>query len=129
MARHGEERGSGRGRRDRPESVRGVRLEELIREELNLLLDSEVADPTLEYVRVTTVSLSPDGSRARVFFLVDRNDTETSVKDIERSLVRATGFLRRELCDALSLKRTPELRFVLDLEALGGADRMPSESD
>jgi ribosome-binding factor A len=36
----------------------------------------------------------------------------------ESRLHRATGFFRRELCEALSLKRTPELRFALDMAAI-----------
>jgi ribosome-binding factor A len=42
--------------------------------------------------------------------------------ELEASLRRATGFFRRELCDALSLKRTPELRFLLDVAAMGGGE-------
>jgi ribosome-binding factor A len=92
-------------------------LEELIREEMNLLLESEISDRNLDGVRITTVSLSPDGARARLYYVVKHANTETSSREIEMSLRRATGFFRRELCDSLSLKRTPELRFSADLAA------------
>jgi ribosome-binding factor A len=97
-------------------------LEELIREEMNLLLESEVSDPNLDSVRITTVSLSPDGARARLFYTMTYTNTEMSSRELEASLRRATGFFRRELCDALSLKRTPELRYSLDLAVPGGGE-------
>jgi ribosome-binding factor A len=93
-------------------------LEELIREEMNLLLESEITDPNLHGLRITTVSLSPDGARARLFYSMQHVNIETSSRELEMSLRRATGFFRRELCDTLSLKRTPELRFSVDLAAI-----------
>jgi ribosome-binding factor A len=108
-------------RRDPTAGIRTVRLEELIREEMNLLLEIEVTDPNLDGVRITSVSLSPDGARARLLYAMQHTGTETTPQEREASLRRATGFLRYELCDALSLKRTPELRFSPDLASL--ADR------
>jgi ribosome-binding factor A len=112
-------RRSRRGRA-RTQGVRSQRLEELIREEMNALLEFEVTDPSLDGVRITTVSLSPDAARARAFYTMGHSNTVmTSVDtDVDTSLRRATAFFRREICDALALKRTPELRFEPDLPAL-----------
>jgi ribosome-binding factor A len=90
--------------------VRSQRLEELFREELNSVLDIEVNDPGLEGVRVTRVELSGDGSRARAWFVVDALDAHPA----RAALERAAGFLRSRLCDALPLKRLPELTFRHD---------------
>jgi len=122
MGNYTDTKRSRRSRRDHTPGIRSLRLEELIREEMNLLLESEVTDPNLDGVRITTVSLSPDGARARLFYTMTYTSTETSSSKLEASLQRATGFLRRELCDALSLKRTPEMRFALDVAALGGGE-------
>lgn len=89
---------------------------------MNLLLESEVTDPNLDGVRITTVSLSPDGARARLFYVMNDTNAPASSRQLEASLRCATGFFRRELCDALSLKRTPELRFSVDVAALGGGE-------
>jgi len=78
---------------------------------MNFLLGWEINDPSLQGVRITTVTLSPDGTTARLYFSMQPSD---SLADPDRALRRATGFFRRALCDALSLKRTPELRFALD---------------
>lgn len=93
--------------------VRSQRLEELFREELNSVLDVEVSDPALDGVRVTRVELSGDGSRARAWFSVDPLDESQAGAALER----AARFLRSRLCDALPLKRIPDLTFRQDLAA------------
>jgi ribosome-binding factor A len=90
--------------------VRSLRLEELFREELNSLLDVEVSDPDLDGVRVTRVELSGDGSRARAWFVVAALDANPALE----ALARAARFLRSRLCDALPLKRIPDLTFRQD---------------
>ena len=122
MGNYTDTKRSRRSRRDQTPGIRSLRLEELIREEMNLLLEAEVTDPNLDGVRITTVSLSPDGARARLSYTMTYPNTETSSRELEGALRRATGFFRRELCDALSLKRTPELRFSVDIAALGGGE-------
>ena len=96
-----------RGERD-SEGSRTVRLQELIREEVNYLLRCEVVDVRLQGVAVTFVQLAGDGSCARLWF------TAEGEQDRTQALERAAGFLRSHLTDSLALKRTPELRFRRD---------------
>lgn len=117
---HAHAKRSRRSRREKAPGIRSLRLTELIREEMNLLLESEINDPNLYGVRITTVSLSPDGASARLFYSMNHTNLHAPV--LEASLKRATGFFRRELCDALCLKRTPELRFAMDVAALIGVN-------
>ena len=90
------------------EGARIVRLQELLREELNFLLRSEIRDPRLDGVTVTMVELSGDGSRARIWVRADNEQEALDAMD------GAAGFLRNDLAESLGLKRTPELRFRLD---------------
>jgi ribosome-binding factor A len=106
-------------------SIRSLRLEELIREEMNFLFDSEVDDERLEGVRVTTVELSPDGARARLWYTIMNGYVDTN--DTDKWLERASGFFRRMLCESLSLKRTPELRFARDPAALFEPEEMDED--
>lgn len=94
--------------RDVGDGIRTVRLQELIREELNFLLQGEVSDPHLQSVVVTFVELAGDGSCARIWFTAETDNSETKALD------RAAGFLRNHLAESLGLKRTPELRFRRD---------------
>src|SRR5688572_14044466 len=101
MGKQRRERGGGDG-------ARTLRLQELIREEVNYLLRNEVRDPRLDGVEITTVELAGDGSRARLWFTCDGGD------DRAPAFERVSGFIRTHLADNLGLKRTPELRFRRD---------------
>jgi ribosome-binding factor A len=99
----------------RDAGIRGLRIEELFREELNSIIDGEVTDPRLEGTRVSFVELSRDGSRARVWLSSARDeeneDGALGAAELEAAFERASGFLRSRLCEALPLKRMPELTF------------------
>jgi ribosome-binding factor A len=109
MEKHEWKRGRGRARSAAAdEGARGARLQELIREEVNLLLQNEVRDGRLDRVFITMVELTRDGSCARLWFSADE------AEDAEEALTGAAGFLRSRLADGLGLKRTPDLRFRRD---------------
>ena len=94
--------------RDGGEGFRVVRLQELIREEVNLILRNEVRDPRLDGVVITMVELAGDGSCARLWF------TAEGEEDKRDACEHIAGFLRTQLAESLGLKRTPELRFRRD---------------
>src|SRR3954467_1386669 len=103
----------------RAAGVRHPRLEELFREELNSILDFETTDPRLEGTRISHVELSRDGSRARVWVSLKANanlnlSRATNALTLEAAFERASGFFRSRLCEALPLKRMPDLSFRLD---------------
>lgn len=100
---------------DRDAGIRGPRIERLFREELNSIIDCEVTDPRLEGARVSFVELSRDGSRARVWSSIAGNPSGArGAAEVEAAFARAAGFLRSRLCEALPLKRMPELSFRHD---------------
>ena len=66
-----------------------MRLQELIREEVNLILRNEVRDPRLDGVVITMVELAGDGSCARLWFTAE--ETKTS----ERRASTSRGFCAR----------------------------------
>ncbi|HEY4157244.1 MAG TPA: ribosome-binding factor A [Polyangiaceae bacterium] len=86
-------------------------MERLFCEELNSIIDSEINDPKLQGVRVSFVELSRDGARARVWFCMTPYPAIEQPQYVRGALDRASGFLRARPCDALPLKRTPELCF------------------
>jgi ribosome-binding factor A len=99
--------GNKRRGQEAADGSRVFRLQELIREEVNLLLRSEVRDSRLEEVRITMVELA--GECAKLWFAAP---DDAGVRD---ALEGAAGFLRTRLAEALGLKRTPELRFRRDV--------------
>jgi ribosome-binding factor A len=90
------------------DGTRIARLQELIREEVNLILRNEVRDPRLDSVAITMVELTGDGSCARLWFTAEGDD------DKRAACEHIAGFLRTQLAESLGLKRTPELRFRRD---------------
>lgn len=88
------------------------RLNDLLREEISALL-RHVKDPRLVgLVTITKVEISEDLAHARVFFSV--LGTEEERESTRQALASAGGFLRRELAHRLTLRRVPELHFVVD---------------
>ncbi|HYJ10203.1 MAG TPA: 30S ribosome-binding factor RbfA [Polyangiaceae bacterium] len=104
-ARRGTDPGAG---------LRALRLEQLLREELNSILDGELADERFDGVRVSLVELSRDAARARIWYCMTTTHDATRVNETEQAFERAASFLRARLCDALPVKRMPELTFRHD---------------
>jgi len=102
-------------------SRRTARLGEEIREEVALLIVSELKDPRIGFVTVTRVEVTPDLRTARVY--VGVLGTEKQRQASLTGLRQATGFLRRALGQSLRLRYTPELVFTYD-EGLEASDRV-----
>jgi ribosome-binding factor A len=87
---------------------------ELLHEELSLLIQRKVHDPRVEAVTVTVtgVEVSPDLENAWVY--VSLMGAEEDAKQALIGLKHATGFLRREIGAALTLRSVPQLIFRRD---------------
>ena len=88
------------------------RVSELIHIHLSNLLERKIKDPRLEMVTITDVEVSPDASRADVYFSAFGGDQPR--EEAQEGLESAAGWLRRELGQHLRLRRTPELVFHYD---------------
>jgi len=93
-------------------SQRTQRIADLLRAELSTLLQRELRDPRVRLASVSRVEVSADLRHALILVsaLGDESQRDATIEGLEN----ARGFLRRELARRLSLRRTPELRFVLD---------------
>ncbi len=88
------------------------RLGEALREEIETLVEGELADPRIGLVRVTAVHLAEDGRSAQVLVDVDGDDREAD-RSLE-GLLAAKEYIRHELVERLRRRRAPELYFRLD---------------
>ena len=88
------------------------RLGETLREEIETLVEGELADPRIGLVGVTGVILAEDGRSAQVLVDVEGDDREAD-RSLE-GLEAAREYLRHELASRLRLRRAPELIFRLD---------------
>jgi ribosome-binding factor A len=93
-------------------SVKQKRLEGIIRKNISDIIQFEVKDADVGFVTITDVEVSNDHSYAKVYctFLGKNARAQAGL----RALNRAKGFIRSALSQRLSIRRTPELIFVID---------------
>ena len=88
------------------------RVGEALREEIETLVEGELADPRIGLVSVTSVHVADDGRSAEVWVNVEGDDVEAD-RSLE-GLEAAREYIRHELVERLRIKRAPELIFRLD---------------
>ena len=93
---------------------RAARVADVIKNELSLLLVQRAQDPHLRDITISRVELSDDLRHAKIYYTLFQGQAQTS--KVNRSLVKATGFMRSHLAKTLNLRFTPELRFWYDDE-------------
>lgn len=102
-------------------SQRLGRIEGEMQRVLSTLVSREVRDPRVGNITITSVSVAPDMSTARIWF-VPFGDKHTP-DQVTEGLNRASGFLRGELGRALQLRHAPKLEFSYD-QQIEHADKL-----
>lgn len=96
------------------EFSRTDRVAEQLKQELALLVQREVKDPRLGMVTISDARVSRDLGYADVYFtLLGENDPER-VRENQKILKHAGGFLRTQVARRMKLRHVPELRFHYD---------------
>ncbi len=106
-----------------PSNRRTTRLNQLLREELARLIQTEIKDPRVGSVTITRVEATRDMSYADVY--VRTLTDAVPVDDAIAGLESAEGFVRRRLGRDLHLRRIPDFRFHAD-RALEHVQRIES---
>ena len=102
-------------------SRRTERVNELLRDHISTILVRDINDPRIDgIVTITAVETSRDLAHARVWVSVTGG--QENARRTLQGLRSATGFLQRSLM-SLGLRRTPELRFVID-DTIARANRI-----
>lgn len=95
-----------------------------LNEEITRALGSIIRDVKEKSIRenvvtITAVSCAPDLSTAKVYFSYIGS---SELRDIEKGLKNASGYMRSALARALNLRQTPELIFKYDTSITKGAE-------
>jgi len=98
---------------------RPQRIAELLKRELAMLIPQTVRDPHVGRVTLTYADVAPDMSHAKIYFTLLGDVSK--VKETQRALNHAAGFLRHELRGRVILRSIPQLRFVYDESIERGA--------
>lgn len=94
-------------------------LGEVIARELSDLIRTRMKDPRVGFASITDVDLSGDLRHAKVFVSVMGSAEEQQAT--LSGLNHATGFLRHELAQRLTIRHTPDIHFRLDESIARGA--------
>lgn len=96
------------------------RIAELIKQELASMLLTEVRDPRVQQVNITSVKVTKDLGIAKVYYLL-WNVTDPNAPTSRRArseaaagLEKVSAFLRRGLGQRIRLRTTPRLNFYWD---------------
>ncbi|MFQ5780096.1 MAG: 30S ribosome-binding factor RbfA [Nitrospiria bacterium] len=87
------------------------RVADQIKMEIADILTKKAKDPRIGFVTVMSVEVTNDLQHAKVFVSIpqhqDRKETITGLR-------KGAGFVRKELARRLSLRRIPDLAFLVD---------------
>ncbi len=90
------------------------RVNELIKNEISILINTELKDPRLEgkVIGITKVKTTPDMKYCNVYVSVyGTTEEKTQVLSV---INRAKGFIRKNLSSVLTTRYAPELIFEID---------------
>ena len=85
-----------------------VKIHRIISEAISL----KIKDKRLKTIIITEVNLSRDLGYAKIYFTSLNQDNQN--KNTIDILNKASGFLRKEISNKLSIKKVPELTFIFD---------------
>lgn len=92
-------------------SIKLERLGSTFVEEISKIIKEEVKDPDIGFVTITSCNISSDLSYAKVYCTC-LNDNRRD--EILKTLNKASGFIRKELCNRIEIRKMPEINFVYD---------------
>lgn len=97
----------------RKNSIKNIRINEAVKEELSNIIRTEVKDPRIAMMTsVTSATVATDLKTCKVMISVLGSDKEK--EDTMAGLKSSAGFIRHMLAQNLNLRNTPELTFHLD---------------
>lgn len=92
-------------------SIKLERLASTFTEEISKILKEEIKDPDINFVTITSCTISSDLSYAKVYCTCLNDEKK---EEILKTLNKAKGFIRKELSQRIEIRKMPELSFVYD---------------
>lgn len=94
-------------------SRRVLKAAEAIREVVSMAILTEIKDPRVQHVTVTSVEVTPDMRQAKVNVSIMGSDAKQRLA--LHGLQSAAGFLQSKVASRIDTRYTPRLEFALDL--------------
>ncbi len=86
------------------------KMNNIIQRELSDILQTEVKNPQIGFCTITDVDITSDLSIAKIYVSFLNKNTKKSMDALEKS----KGFIRSLLAKRLTIRKCPELYFILD---------------
>lgn len=104
-------------------AVRQNRVSSIIKKDVSEIIQFDLKDPSVGFCTITDVNLTNDYSYAKIYvsFIGKQERKQAGLK----ALNRAKGFVRSELGKRITIRKVPEIIFVLD-ESLDKAEHLES---
>ncbi|MEX2559102.1 MAG: 30S ribosome-binding factor RbfA, partial [Pirellulales bacterium] len=93
-------------------SRRVQKAAQAVREVVSMAILTDLNDPRVENVTVTSVEMTPDMRQAKVY--VSIMGSETKQRLVLAGLKSAAGYLQSKVASRIDTRYTPRLEFVLD---------------
>ena len=91
---------------------RKLRVQDLLREEIALIIQREIRDPGMGFVTVLGVKMSDDLKNAKVYLSIYGDDEQKAAT--LAALKRSRNYIKFLLGKRIQLRVMPELHFVID---------------
>jgi len=91
---------------------RSSRVSEVIQREVANIVQKSMNDPRAAAVTITHTKMTRDMSSARIYFIMQGD--KQAIKETEKVLNKAAGFIRHELTSRIELRYIPKLHFAYD---------------
>lgn len=95
-------------------NLRIKRLESDVTREISFLLQTEVKDPIIKNIVITGCSITNDLSFAKVYYTILGDETLEERTEINKSLKKASSYIRGQLSNKIDIRHTPEIQFIYD---------------
>ena len=97
----------------RKNSIKNTRINGEVQKELSTIIRNEIKDPRIHpMTSVMAVEVAPDLKTCKAYISVlgEKEAKEATIKGLKS----AEGYIRRQLAHNMNLRKTPEIRFILD---------------
>jgi len=98
---------------------RARRVGEQLQREIADMLQNESNDPRFKLLTISGVEVARDLAYAKVFYTL--LDDSQDIENVQQALVKASGFMRKQIAKRMSLRIVPNLRFIYDKSIAYGA--------
>ena len=91
---------------------RKLRVQDLLREEIALIIQREIRDPGMGFITVLGVKMSDDLKEAKVYLSIYGDEEQKAAT--MAALKRSRNYIKFLLGKRIQLRMMPELHFVID---------------